>query len=282
MHPPRRGPGGLLFRAFHLKKFPGRVAWLAFGPRATLPSESHEVFMKHLHFVARHVATTARTKLATVAALGLGASLAHAAGGHHAVDDATILDKGQCQLSAWSERERQGNRTLYHLEPGCRVGPVELSLGLEHQSENDIGRTGNLSPQLKWVLPLHDRLSVGVVAQAHWQSEPLTSLHAAGSTLLVPLTWHASDSVKLHLNLGRDFMRHAPGTTRAGAALEWTPATQWSVVAERFRESTFNHWRLGVRWMVTPDLSIDLSQARGDHGRVAAWGTLGATWAFDR
>ena len=238
--------------------------------------------MKHFHFVARHVPTTARARLAAVATLGLGASLAHAAGGHHAVDDATILDEGQCQLSAWSERERQGARTLYHLEPGCRVGPVELSLGLEHQSENHIGRTRNASPQLKWALPLHDRLSVGVVAQAHWQSEPLTSLHAAGSTLLVPLTWHASDSVKLHLNLGRDFMRHAPDTTRAGAALEWTPTAQWSFVAERFRESTFNHWRLGVRWMVTPDLSIDLSQARGDHGSVPAWGTLGVTWAFDR
>lgn len=239
--------------------------------------------MKHFHFAARRAAATARhARLATVAVLGLGVSLAHAAGGHHAVDDATILDEGQCQLSAWSERERHGARTLHHLEPGCRVGPVELSLGLERQREDEIGRTTHASPQLKWVYPLHDRLSVGVVARAHWQNEPATSLHATGSTLLVPLTWQASDSLKLHLNLGRDFERHAPNTSRAGAALEWMPTAQWSFVAERFRESTFNHWRLGVRWIVTPNLNIDLSQARGDHGRVPAWWTLGATWAFDR
>ena len=56
---------------------------------------------------------------------------AHAAGGHHAVDDAALLDVGKCKVEGWLERETGGTRTLAHAGAGCRVGPVELGLNLD-------------------------------------------------------------------------------------------------------------------------------------------------------
>ena len=38
-----------------------------------------------------------------VSIASLVAMAARAAGGHHSVDDATILDPGQCQLETWFE-----------------------------------------------------------------------------------------------------------------------------------------------------------------------------------
>lgn len=53
---------------------------------------------------------------------------AQAAGGHPAVDDANLLEPGQCKLELWGERESGAARTLVHAGPGCRVGAVELGL----------------------------------------------------------------------------------------------------------------------------------------------------------
>jgi hypothetical protein len=46
---------------------------------------------------------------------------AHAAGGHHAVDDASILEPGQCQVESWVDRENGGNRSTLHAGTACRV-----------------------------------------------------------------------------------------------------------------------------------------------------------------
>lgn len=58
-------------------------------------------------------------------ALGVVSQSANAAGGHQAVDDATLLDAGRCKFERWAERDTGGARSLYHLGTGCRVGAVE-------------------------------------------------------------------------------------------------------------------------------------------------------------
>ncbi len=86
---------------------------------------------------------------AAAALLGIALQEAHAAGGHHAVDDATILEPGQCQVETWADRERGSGRTLVHLGPACRIGPVELGLNLDRTrtSGSDAAMAGG--PQLK-------------------------------------------------------------------------------------------------------------------------------------
>lgn len=217
-------------------------------------------------------------RLLLAALLLCAGSAVHAMGGHFWVDDAVLLDPGQCQLETWAEREQGGARTLVHVGPGCRVGPVELGVSWErsHRAGEDSGRT--VAPQLKWAHPLDDRWSVGLVLTGLWQ----TGSGYQGSTVLVPLTWHAGDKLQVHLNLGRDVGPGAVGRSRGGAALEWAPSPKLSLIAERFRENDAQSWRVGTRWSVQPDWSIDLSRATPLHGPTPAWWTLGLNLSFGR
>jgi hypothetical protein len=51
----------------------------------------------------------------------MAAQAAFAAGGHHAVDDANILEPGQCEQEDWFSRERGGTR-IFHAGLNCGVG----------------------------------------------------------------------------------------------------------------------------------------------------------------
>jgi hypothetical protein len=220
---------------------------------------------------------------------GLAATQTHAAGGHHSVDDAAILDAGQCQVETWTERHAKSSQGLLHIGPACRVGAVELGLNLERErsSSGSEGRTLRAGPQLKWAFAIGDSLSAGVLASANWQSNTppegrATSLRFASSSVVIPVTWQIDDNWRAHLNLGRDFHRAQPSTSHSGAALEWAALPTVSFVAERFRESNSNAWRAGVRWTPVQALSIDLSRAQGLRADAPAWWTLGFTWAFAR
>lgn len=204
---------------------------------------------------------------------------AQAAGGHHAVDDAAMLEPGQCQVETWVDRERGGGRSLVHLGPACRVGPVELSANLDRMHLDGNRTPLAAGPQLKWATQLSETLSVGAVVAATWQD---ARPRWAGRAVLVPVTWQPSPSLAVHLNLGRDFRRNEPSFNRSGAALEWTATPQWSLVAERFRESEAHFWRLGARYTLNDNLSLDLSRARGLGHSAPVWWTMGLNWLFVR
>jgi len=251
------------------------------SPRSCAQSQPLRTARPRLWPARRHLRATA-------ALLGLALNEAHAAGGHHAVDDAAILEPGQCEVETWFDRERGGGRTLLHVGPACRLGPVELGLNMDRaRSATNSGNAGNAGndttvtagPQVKWVTPVTESLSVGVVLAAGWQD---SSPRFVGSTVVLPLTWQPTQSLAVHVNLGRDFRQHAKDMSRAGAALEWAATPQWSMVAERFREGQAHFWRVGARYVVSDTLSLDLSQARGLAGAAPAWWTVGFNWAFQR
>lgn len=204
---------------------------------------------------------------------------AHAAGGHHAVDDAALLDPGQCQLETWWGHDIGGARTLLHAGPGCRVGAVEVGLSVDHLRQIGSGSTSITGAQVKWARPVVDGWSAGIVLAVAAQDR---SPRALGSTAIVPITWQTTETLLTHVNLGRDFRHGQPDTNRAGLALEWSPLSAWSLVAERFREGGANFWRAGARWALTPSTSIDLSRARGLGNAAPAGWTLGLTWVVDR
>ena len=85
-----------------------------------------------------------------------------------------------------------------------------------------------------------------------------------------------------HVNLGRDFRAGQPDGQRAGAALEWAPNELLSLIGERFRDGGLNRWRLGLRWNLTPALSLDLSRAQGLGTQPSAWWTLGLNLGIQR
>ena len=205
--------------------------------------------------------------------------VAGAAGGHHAVDDAAMLDPGQCQVETWFDRASGNQRTLLHVGPACRVAAIELGLSLDRASLDGSRTETTGSAQIKWAREIGADWNAGVVLGIAGQSR---SPHDLGSTLVVPVTWQVSEKLLTHFNVGRDFRHGHADTTRAGLALEWTPWAAWSFVAERFREGEANFWRTGARWYATPSVNVDLGYARGTNGSTPAWWTLGLTWAFDR
>jgi len=212
---------------------------------------------------------------------GLAATVApvQAAGGHHTVDDAALLEPGQCQLEVWFEREAGNARSLLHAGPACRAGPVQLGLALDRERSDASPATSSFSAQLKWARPLDERWSVGAVLALAGQDR---SPRYVGSTIVIPVTWKATDTLLAHLNVGRDFRHRQRDLNRAGLALEWAPLETGSLVAERYWEGGAHFRRVGARWALTPSTNIDLSQARGLHGSAPAWWTLGLSWTFER
>jgi len=206
------------------------------------------------------------------------ASSAQAAGGHHAVDDAAILDQGQCQLETWFEHFPSAGARVWHVGPACRVAAIELGLNFD-ALRNDRGhRTNVAGAQVKWAHSLGERLAVGVVVAAAWQDH---APHGVGSSVVIPLTWQATEVLQVHVNAGRDFLTGAPDARRGGIAGEWAASPQWSFVAERFRELHLDRWRFAVRYSLNANISVDLSRAQGLGSAPSSW-TVGLNWVFDR
>lgn len=225
-------------------------------------------------------ASTSRrwAELGTAAALAVAPGATFGAGGHHAVDDAALVDPGQCQIETWWDHELGGRRKLLHLGPACRAGAAELGLNLDNV-RSDGATTTILGAQFKWATEVRPGLSAGVsVGMAVGDRPPRRLL----DSVIVPLTWQAADAVLLHVNVGRDHTEGRGGTVHGGVALEWSPNSLWSFVGERFRETGKTAWRIGVRRELGSGASLDFSQARELHRDPRPWWTVGLTWAFAR
>lgn len=207
----------------------------------------------------------------------LAASGAWGAGGHHAVDDAAILDEGDCKVEGWFTRG--GGERLLHAGAGCRVGPIELSAGAEYARSDGSSATG-YGLAAKWATELATGVSVGVLLAPGWQARVRPRYQ--GSTVLAIATWTPREELALHLNIGRDFVHGGDDESRYGVAAEWTPLAAWSFVAERFRAEQTHFLRAGARWGFREGWSVDLSRAQRLAGPGPSNWTLGATWEFGR
>jgi len=162
-------------------------------------------------------------------ALGWLACAAHAAGGHFDVDDAAVVAPGHCQYETWWTRAPAASTTLFHLGPGCRVGPLELGVNVDR------------------------------VATAAYD---LTHGGRPAQTLYAPLTWAAGDTLAFNLNLGADWDFSGSRTRRIGISAEWAAHDKLSLIGERVKLSGDWSSRLGLRWLLGHATSLDLSAAR--------------------
>jgi hypothetical protein len=206
------------------------------------------------------------------------ATVAQAAGGHHGVDDAAILEPGACEVEGWLTRGSRGQR-LSHAGTGCRVGPVELGAAVERERD-PTARATAYGLQVKWATEVANGLNVGVSAAPAWQSHARPRYQ--GTTLAALLSWSPREDIALHANWGRDLVRGGASENRSGLAFDWIPTPGWTLMAERYAESAAHYVRAGARWAATEKLTLDLSRSRLLHGPGASHWTLGATWAFER
>ncbi|WAC72522.1 hypothetical protein OU995_23710 [Roseateles sp. SL47] len=226
-----------------------------------------------LNRLARHP----MLRLGLASALPLLAPSAQAAGGHHAVDDASILEPGQCQVEIWQERTEHGAGTLNHVGPGCRWGALEWGLNVDQVRQTGQGRQTFAGPQAKWATALTDQWSVGFSVGANWTTR---DVRYSGSTMVIPVTWQPTATLAVHGNLGLDQQPGVGAQARRGLAAEWTPSAHWSFIAERFDDHDARHWRGGVRYLVNERVSLDLSRAAYLGAESRPWWTFGVNWVF--
>lgn len=213
-----------------------------------------------------------------LAGLLLAAGTARAAGGHHAVDDAALLEPGQCELEGWAIRPQGGGRT-WHAGAGCRVGPVELGLAAEHERAGGTSTTSWL-PSLKWATPLGDHLSVGASLGPVWQARAKPRYQ--GTAAIGLLTWSVHERLALHLNAGRALAHRGPDERLLGVSAEWTSPAGWSAVIERDIAGDAHHLRAGLRFAVAEQWSVDFSRVQRVSGPGASGWTFGVTRLLQR
>lgn len=205
------------------------------------------------------------------------AGTAHAAGGHHAVDDAALLATGQCEAEAWFSHAR-GAGHLLHAGGSCRVGPVQLGGASEHVRSSGFPSETAWGLEAKWAQALGERFAVGALLQPAWQAHVRPRYQ--GVALIGLATWTPREDLAVHLNLGRDFVHGDRDRNRGGIALEWSPVARWTLLAERYLEQDTHLARAGVRWQAGESWSVDFSRAQRISGPGPSTWTLGFTRVF--
>lgn len=214
----------------------------------------------------------------SAAAALLGATSAMAAGGHHALDDAVILEPGTCQVESWLTRARDHQRLL-HVGSSCRVGPLELGVAAE-PARGDEGRQTGYQLQGKWAAEVVPGFNAGLSLTGGWQAHARPRYQTTNVAGL--FSWFARDDLAFHLNLGRDLLRGQADEDRSGVSVEWTARPGWSLTGERYIETRTHFARAGARWAINDSWSVDLSRAHRLRGPAASNWTFGATWVFAR
>lgn len=212
------------------------------------------------------------------AGLLLFADMAMAAGGHHALDDAVILEPGACQVESWMTRA-QDHQRLLHAGGGCRVGPLELGVAAEHARGAGSSQSA-YQLQGKWATEVVPGVNAGLSLTGGWQTHSRPRYQ--GTTAAALLSWFARENLAFHLNAGRDFQRGQADQNRSGVSVEWAIQPGWSVTAERYVETGTQFARVGARWAINDSWSVDLSRAQHLRGPGPSNWTLGATWQFPR
>ena len=222
----------------------------------------------------KRTATAGRALAALAAACACAG--AQAAGGHHGVDDASILARGACEQETWASRAQGGER-LVHAGLNCGVGPVELAGAGEYARADDGSATG-WALEVKWAHELAEGFAVGLDLQPRWAAHQRPR-HAA-TRFAALATWNVTQELALHANAGLDFVRSDRDLPNGGVAMEWAPVPRWSFVLERFLDSETHFVRAGARWAAGRRWTIDFSHAHRLSGAIPSTWTLGLGFAL--
>lgn len=200
----------------------------------------------------------------------------HAAGGHHAVDDARILDPGHCHVENWYERHRGGDY-FFNIGPACHFAGLEWTLGIE-RDRLDGARTWALTPQVKGAIQLADsNWHIGGIIGGSWREE---DNRMGNGYFIVPLSW-ISDPLEFHFNVGYDLNKDERNDWRYGASVYRTLFGPVDGVLEIFNEADEWFGQVGLRWNVIPDtLMLDFSAAHSEFRSGDRWLTFGLTYEF--
>ncbi|MFN3714394.1 MAG: hypothetical protein ACK4SX_12115 [Alcanivoracaceae bacterium] len=156
--------------------------------------------------------------------------LALAAGGHFAVDDATITATGRCQLESWAGYTTSDDRSIT-LAPACNLtGNLELGLALTRSRLNDALVT-DVELGAKTLLHDVDTVSVALSVTTGWQhgEDRLDGIDVA-----LPVSLLLNERVTTHLNAGWGWLRDERDLALWGLAGDIQIAEPLHLIAESY------------------------------------------------
>jgi len=208
------------------------------------------------------------------------APAAWASGNEHVIDDAAVETPGVCHLEGWGTRfgPRHG---LVNLSPACtrKAWPnLEIGGSMQHAWADGSSDT-TVGPALKYVLRSEDTgLGLGVIGGGAWS---LKSGRLETASLIVPVTFHVNDGLRINLNAGWSHVRTDGRRDAAfyGAQAEVGVAQDVTVMVEAFqREGGEAGGQLGLRWNPGGGrVDFDLVAGRRIDGQAPRAITLGVT-----
>lgn len=188
--------------------------------------------------------TTTPGFIAVVMACGMAyPDATWALGNQFEVDDAALVEAGQCEIENWYTRGG-GDREITVM-PVCNVtGNLELAVGLTRASPGDysvaleaktlIRSMGTNS--LGWGLMLASTHSEGL---AHWE----------GATVNIPVSVPVLEPLSVHTNIGWEYVREGRDLATWGLSGEFDVRNDWDAIVESWgthRGGTL--WQVGLRF----------------------------------
>ena len=218
-----------------------------------------------------------------VCALGLLATGWPAwAGRPVSTDDASVNDRGTCQLEAWMERVHEVRHT--HLAPACGVlDGLELGAEWDNPAPSHVEPLG-MTASVKWAPESLAWRGWRFGAKTGFTSEKPPGdpeRHFSRWMALAIASYPVDDRWTVHLNLGhaRDKVQ-SESATAYGGALVYAMNDRAQAFAEWMGDSRTAATRaVGMRWWILPDtLGLDLTASqRNATPNCHAWG-IGLGW----
>ncbi|HVF65702.1 MAG TPA: hypothetical protein VNE58_17080 [Casimicrobiaceae bacterium] len=206
-----------------------------------------------------------KTLLALLSAL----ATSHAIAGEPLVtDDASILERGVCQVESW-HRWSTGGAHEGWLLPACSVTSwLELTAGGARYRDPDVGGHSLFLLQAKSVFAADPdgRWSIGAVVgigRDGGHEERGRAFHQSSALGLVSFA-ALDNTLRVHANAGVAYSRGDYRTAAWGTAIEFDFRDDWTAMAEIFRDAPGRpSYQIGLRYLLVTD-RVELFLSGGD------------------
>lgn len=197
-----------------------------------------------------------------------------------AVDDAGTLERGGAKLEfGWSRDD-----AVRGYEGAAGFGPidnVEVEVGFGRAKDRDADPDAKIravGAAVKWV-PLQSETGLSAGLKYEYGRERVSGEGTARANSLAALaTWAFEQGPRLHVNLGREWVRDDENLNFWGVGLDVPVMEKLDFVIETFgSEHSGPDRQVGLRYTIAEGLKVSGAVGRGNDRNIA---NVGVAWAF--
>lgn len=197
-----------------------------------------------------------------------------------AVDDAGTLERGGAKLEfGWSRDD--GVRGFDGAAGFGPIDNVEVEVGFGRGKDHDAdphARVRAVGAALKWV-PLQSETGLSAGLKYEYERERARGEGRTHTNALAALaTWSFQQGPRLHLNLGRAWVRQDDDVNFWGVGAEFPLSERLDFVIETFGEEHSGPDRqAGLRYEIAAGVKVSAAAGRGNGRNIA---NVGVAWEF--